>query len=114
MDMPTFNFPDNELKSYYRHGIAHVRISQMIPIPQSGCCLNLEPLLEIEQPRYCWVKETPEAPQVTIASSKAKGIPEFVTFFDPDKRLGSLIVRYWYNHPKKDYTDVKLEPVYRG
>ena len=109
--MQTFRFPDVEIRHYQKHGVAHAIIDKMIPIHLGGCYLNLKPLLEIEQPRFCWVKETPNAPQVVIASSKAKKIPEFAITLD--NRLESIVVRYWHKHIEKDYMGIKLESIYR-
>ena len=114
MNTPTFQFPDKEVSNYNIHGIAHARLNQIIPIPVSGCNIDLEPLLEIEQPRFYWVKEKSDAPEVIIASSKAHEIPESAFSFDSTKKLDFLVVKYSHDHPKKEYINIELEPNYKN
>ena len=112
MNLPTVKLPEVEVRRYKNHGLAHLRMRDMDPVPLNGCVIDLEPLLDVEGPKYYWVKQVPIAPQIIIASGKAKSVPDSAQFFDPDKNLGSLVVQYWHAHIKKDYTDVKLMPEY--
>ena len=52
MDMPVYEFPDEEIDRYTRHGIARAKINQMISIPPGGCIINIESLLEIDLPKF--------------------------------------------------------------
>ena len=113
MTIPTFKISDGETVKYKIHGIAHLKLNQVVPIPESGCDIDITDLLGFETPRYCWLKEAPKAPEVIIASSKATSVPKDAVQIDPAQQLDCLVVRYWHNHPRKEYTDAKIEPRYK-
>ena len=110
--MPIFKFLDKAVEKYKIHGVAHAKISDMSPVPLSGCIIDLEPLLEIEEPKYYWVRETRQAPTIIIASEKAKSIPASATAFGINRKLESLIVTYTHTHPKKDYDNLDVKATY--
>ena len=106
MDMAIFRFPEEEIKRYRRHGIARAYFSE-------GCTIDLEPLLEIAQPKCYWMKQASKL-QITVASPNATDISKAAVNLDSDRQLESLTLRMWHLHPTKPYSDFEIEPVYKN
>ena len=111
MNPPEAKLSQKEEENYARHGIAHLRISEMTPVPISGCSVNLEKILQIGAPKACWLRQIPIAPELIIVSDKARNIPTRATVFDPNKTPKSVEVRYWHNDDK-DYDHPEITVVY--
>ena len=110
MTKPIFKFPEEEIRRYNRHGIAHADLNEMRPIPITGCTIDLTKLLE---PAYAWAKPGENAPRIIIASDEAKSIPEDAVSLNSDRTLESLEVRIFQTDHRKEYGPVELIPVYK-
>ena len=113
MDKFVYKFPEVEIRRYNVHGIAHARIKKMMPVPLSGCYIDLEEILKISPPNYAWMKLASDAPHVIISSGKQGSIPESVFIIKRHKNLVSLELRLWHNSDQ-DYSNVELIPVYKN
>ena len=112
MDLPKFEIPKKEIKRYDTHGIAHIRLKNIVPIPENGCHVDVAPLNELDQVRFYAVKQVPEAPELILYGSDQKA-PKNAVAFSPEKVLDTVAIMYWHNHPNLDYTDVDVVATYK-
>lgn len=105
-----FIFSPEEVERYKVHGIAHARINQMIPVPLSKCYISLKELVEVDIPKYVWIKCEPEAPHIIISSGRQNHIPKSAIPIKFNRNLESLELRIWHN--SDNYGPIELTPVY--
>ena len=113
MDKFVYKFPEVEIRRYNVHGIAHARIKKMMPVPLSGCYIDLEEILKIFPPKYAWMKCASDLPHVIISSGKQGSIPESAFIIKRHKNLISLELKLG-NNSDQYYSNVKLIPVYKN
>ena len=110
----TYILPEYELTRYEHHGIARADIGRMSVVPLDRRTIDTRPLLDIAKPQYIWMKQSPGAPLITIASDqvKAQSIPPSATELDPNQELVSLELIMDHTHPSRDCESYELNPVY--
>ena len=103
-------FSPEEIERYKIHGIAHARINQMIPVPLSHCYISLKELIEVDIPKYVWIKHESGAPHIIVSSGRQNHVPKSAINIKFKKSLESLELKL--RHNSDDYGPIELNPVY--
>ena len=105
-----YKFPDAEIRRYTAHGIAHAKLNKIMPIPLSGCYIDLEEILKISPPKYAWMKLVSDVPHIIISSGKQVNTPKSVFVINQHENLVSLELKLWHNTER--YGPFELIPIY--
>ena len=120
VDLPVYELHPAEIERYEKHGLASAAIRTLARARISGCSIDTHPLLEIKRPASAWIRETRQLPTVYIASAGFTNIPskfgernrQTDITFHPKRTLEAINLTF-SPHPKINYTNVELAPLYR-